>query len=73
MTDTGSGIPDELVPKVFEPNFSTKTSGTGLGLAISRKAVEESGGTITFETEMGVGTTFEIRLPLVVETDSGAA
>ncbi len=67
VTDTGSGIPDDLVPKVFEPNFSTKTSGTGLGLAISRKAVEESGGTITFETQTGIGTTFEIRLPLVDE------
>ncbi len=67
VTDTGSGIPDELVAKVFEPNFSTKTSGTGLGLAISRKAVEESGGTIAFQTQTGVGTTFEIRLPIVTE------
>ncbi|HYE57287.1 MAG TPA: ATP-binding protein [Rhodothermales bacterium] len=49
---------------MFEPNFSTKTSGTGLGLAIARKAIEESGGTISFETEEGAGTTFTLRLPL---------
>ena len=66
VSDTGTGIPAALVPRIFEPNFSTKTSGTGLGLAIARKAVEDSGGTIAFETEEGVGTTFTVRLPLVL-------
>ncbi|MDX1547727.1 MAG: ATP-binding protein, partial [Rhodothermales bacterium] len=64
VIDTGTGIPDALHAKIFEPNFSTKTSGTGLGLAIARKTVEEHGGAIGFETEAGVGTTFWVRLPL---------
>jgi len=63
VEDTGVGIPEALRPRIFEPNFSTKTSGTGLGLAIAKKAVEESGGTIAFETEENVGTTFTLRLP----------
>ncbi len=64
VTDTGTGIPEDLRGKIFEPNFSTKTSGTGLGLAIVRKAVEDLHGEIGFETRTGVGTTFWIRLPL---------
>jgi two-component system, NtrC family, nitrogen regulation sensor histidine kinase NtrY len=64
VEDRGTGIPEALRPRIFEPNFSTKTSGTGLGLAIARKAIEESGGSITFETEEGTGTTFTLRLPL---------
>ena len=64
VEDRGTGIPEALHPRIFEPNFSTKTSGTGLGLAIARKAIEGSGGTIAFETEEGAGTTFTLRLPL---------
>lgn len=64
VADRGTGIPEALRPRIFEPNFSTKTSGTGLGLAIVRKAVEEHGGRIDFETEEGVGTTFHLALPL---------
>jgi len=66
VTDTGLGIAEALRQKIFEPNFSTKTSGTGLGLAIARKSVEAFNGEIGFETEEGRGTTFWIRLPLVV-------
>ncbi|GIV62169.1 MAG: histidine kinase [Rhodothermaceae bacterium] len=65
VSDTGTGIPPELQDRIFQPNFSTKTSGTGLGLAIVKKAVEDLHGEIGFETEPGVGTTFWIRLPLV--------
>ena len=65
VTDTGLGIPPALQDKIFEPNFSTKTSGTGLGLAIARKSIEEFHGAIGFETDEGAGTTFWIRLPLV--------
>ena len=65
VTDTGLGIPPDLQDKIFEPNFSTKTSGTGLGLAIARKSIEEFHGTIGFETDEGSGTTFWIRLPMV--------
>ncbi len=64
VTDTGTGIPEDLRDKIFEPNFSTKTSGTGLGLAIVRQGVEALNGEIGFETEVGVGTTFWVRLPL---------
>ena len=63
VQDTGSGIPEEVQPKVFQPSFSTKTSGMGLGLAISRRAIEAVGGTITFDTEAGEGTTFTVRMP----------
>ena len=64
VRDTGTGIPEDARAKVFQPNFSTKTSGMGLGLAITKKAVEDLSGEITFETALGVGTTFFIRLPL---------
>lgn len=64
VKDNGAGIPAELNAKIFEPNFSTKTSGTGLGLAIVKKGIEDLSGEIDFETEEGTGTTFHIRLPL---------
>lgn len=65
--DTGGGIPDSIAQHIFEPFFSTKEigKGTGQGLAISRTTVvERHGGTITFDVEPGVGTTFSIRLPV---------
>ena len=71
VTDDGRGIPEDLREKIFQPNFSTKTSGTGLGLAIAQKSIEELGGEIGFETEEGAGTTFWIELPLE-ETPEGA-
>ena len=64
VEDRGTGIPEALRSRIFEPNFSTKTSGTGLGLAIVRKAIEELGGRIDFETVEGAGTTFHVVLPL---------
>ena len=48
IKDNGCGIPEELRARIFEPNFTTKSSGTGLGLAISNKIVESMGGTIDF-------------------------
>jgi signal transduction histidine kinase len=65
VADTGHGIPLDLRDKIFEPNFSTKTSGTGLGLAIARRSIEAFDGAIGFETDEGDGTTFWVRLPLV--------
>jgi signal transduction histidine kinase len=62
--DEGTGIDPALREKIFEPNFSSKTSGTGLGLAIVRKGVEDMLGTIGFDTEAGVGTTFRVSFPL---------
>ncbi|MFO7616964.1 MAG: ATP-binding protein, partial [Bacteroidales bacterium] len=67
VSDNGSGIPEELRDRMFEPNFTTKSSGMGLGLAISKRIIEGSGGEISFETTPGHGTTFRITLPLYAE------
>ncbi len=63
VIDNGRGIPPEMHGRIFEPNFSTKTSGAGLGLAIAKRAVELSGGDIRFTTEPGKGTKMRITLP----------
>ena len=63
IADTAAGIPEEDLPKIFEPYFSTKETGTGLGLAIVKKAVEEHGGEIHVKSQVGQGTTFTIVLP----------
>ena len=64
IADQGTGIPPEARERVFDLMYSTKGSkGTGLGLALTRKIVEEHLGTVTFDTEMGKGTTFFVRLP----------
>jgi len=60
--DNGGGIPSELLNRVFEPHFSTRTSGSGLGLAISRRLIEGWGGTIALTSTVGVGTDVEIML-----------
>ncbi|HJV66620.1 MAG TPA: cache domain-containing protein [Geomonas sp.] len=62
--DNGAGIPDEHLEKIFEPFFTTKVKGTGLGLAITRQIVEQHHGKISIESQMGVGTTVEVRLPV---------
>jgi signal transduction histidine kinase len=63
VTDTGVGIPEENLPKIFEPYFSSKETGTGLGLAIVQKIVAVHQGTIDVESKLGEGTKFVIRLP----------
>ncbi len=63
VEDSGPGVPAELIPKIFDPYFSTKSSGTGLGLAIARKAVEEHGGTVRAEN-LHPGFRISIELPL---------
>lgn len=60
ISDNGCGIPDEIKPKIFQPNFTTKSSGTGLGLAMVKNMVESMNGTIRFESESDSGTMFEI-------------
>jgi nitrogen fixation/metabolism regulation signal transduction histidine kinase len=60
--DDGHGIPPEVLPRIFEPHFSTRTSGSGLGLAISRQLVEGWGGEISVESAVGAGTRVEIAL-----------
>jgi signal transduction histidine kinase len=67
ISDTGAGIPEEVRDRIFEPFFTTKPvgKGTGQGLALARAVVvEKHGGTLTFDTEMGRGTTFHIRIPV---------
>jgi signal transduction histidine kinase len=64
VADNGTGIPDEQIERMFEPNFTTKSSGTGLGLAITKKIVEGAEGRIWFETQKDKGTTFFIEWPL---------
>ncbi|AYL98601.1 sensor histidine kinase [Mucilaginibacter celer] len=63
IKDNGNGIPEEMREKIFEPNFTTKSSGTGLGLAFIKNSIENANGKIWFETTMGVGTTFYLSLP----------
>jgi signal transduction histidine kinase len=64
VADEGEGIPADVLPKVFEPHFSTRTSGSGLGLAISRRIIDGWGGSIDVASERGVGTTVTISLRL---------
>ncbi len=65
VKDNGVGIDPENVEHVFEPKFTTKTSGMGLGLGIIKNIIENYKGTITFETELGKGSTFIVTLPIV--------
>ena len=74
--DTGIGMTDEFQKHIFEPfaqehtGSRTKFAGTGLGMPITKKLVEKMGGTITFESEKGVGTTFVIRVPFKIDLDA---
>ena len=63
--DTGNGIPPDVLPRIFEPFFSTKheESGVGLGLAVAYGIIQRHGGTIEVDSEPGLGTTFHLRLP----------
>jgi two-component system sensor histidine kinase HydH len=64
VTDTGPGIPPEILPRIFEAYFSSKKTGTGLGLPIARRIVEEHGGILDVFTEVGKGTRFTLFLPV---------
>jgi PAS domain S-box-containing protein len=64
FSDTGIGISNDVLPKLFAPLFTTKAQGMGFGLAICKRIVEAHGGTITVKTTMGKGTTFTITIPL---------
>ncbi|HEX4566512.1 MAG TPA: HAMP domain-containing sensor histidine kinase [Vicinamibacterales bacterium] len=70
IEDTGVGMDEEALARVFEPYFSTKTTGTGLGLPIARRNVELSGGNIAVDSERGRGTAVTIRLPVADQSPS---
>ncbi|MGV3755571.1 MAG: PAS domain S-box protein [Verrucomicrobiota bacterium] len=67
VSDTGTGIPQEILPRIFDPFFTTKGpgKGTGLGLAVAHSVVRQAGGFLELETSAGLGTSFHIYLPLV--------
>lgn len=65
IRDNGCGIPAAMRDKVFQPNFTTKSSGTGLGLAMCKNMVLAAGGRIWFESDVAVGTRFFVELPIV--------
>ncbi|AOP32661.1 hypothetical protein A0128_01515 [Leptospira tipperaryensis] len=64
VQDSGTGIPKDLLPRIFEPFFTTKQKGTGLGLATSYSIVQKHDGGIEVKSELGVGSTFNIYLPV---------
>jgi PAS domain S-box-containing protein len=63
ISDTGTGIPEAVRPKIFRPLFTTKAKGQGFGLAVVKKLIQALDGYIIFETEIGKGTTFIIEIP----------
>ncbi|MHA1219131.1 MAG: two-component system sensor histidine kinase NtrB [Candidatus Heimdallarchaeaceae archaeon] len=69
ITDNGVGIPEEILDKIFEPLFTTKSRGIGLGLAIVKEIVDLHNGFIEVESEVGKETTFTIRFPIDVHLD----
>ena len=69
VSDTGAGVPEDFQDKLFMAFNTTKGKGMGLGLAYSKRTVEQHGGTIGVETEVGIGTTFRIHLPSDVRAD----
>ena len=60
---------DEVKARIFTPNFTTKSAGSGLGLAMVKNIVESSGGKLSFESTMDVGTVFYVTLPLNKTTE----
>ena len=63
VNDTGAGIPDHVKGKLFTPMFTTKAKGQGFGLSVIKRMTDALGGTVSFESQEGKGTTFIIRLP----------
>ena len=70
VRDDGTGIPSALLPRVFEPHFSSRSTGTGLGLAIVRRIVESWGGTVTADSREGEGTVIRIQVSVWQDEDA---
>jgi sigma-B regulation protein RsbU (phosphoserine phosphatase) len=77
VEDTGTGIAEQLLPRIFEPFFTAKagtaTSGTGLGLAIVQRIVKDCGGYLRVESKIGTGTTFGLYFPIQAEQDCASS
>src|SRR5207248_9143410 len=69
ITDRGSGIAPDVLPRIFDPLFTTKPRGTGLGLAVVQQVIEAHGGTVNVQSEAGVGTEFHLQLPICEATE----
>ncbi|PIQ46218.1 MAG: hypothetical protein COW04_03395 [Deltaproteobacteria bacterium CG12_big_fil_rev_8_21_14_0_65_43_10] len=63
VTDTGMGIPQSILPQIFDPLFTTKEKGTGLGLSVSYSIIEKHGGKFSVKTQINEGSTFSVILP----------
>lgn len=72
VIDTGEGIPDEKLARIFDAFYTSKLEGTGLGLSLSKSIVEAHGGTMRVESERGVGASFFVRLPVPAQEDADA-
>jgi signal transduction histidine kinase len=68
FSDTGVGVPSEIMTKLWSPFFTTKAKGMGLGLAICKRIIEVHGGTISVESSVGKGATFTITIPTDLRT-----
>ena len=71
FSDTGAGIAEDVLPKLFSPLFTTKAQGMGFGLAICKRIIEAHGGTISVKTVKGQGTTFTLTLPIEPKFEVG--
>jgi len=69
FSDTGVGIPKDIIPNLFDPFFTTKSFGTGLGLAVSYGIIRQRGGSIDVQSEVGRGAAFTVRIPLAVSNE----
>jgi signal transduction histidine kinase len=67
VRDRGVGVTTEDMPRVFDPYFTTKRTGSGLGLAIAKNIIEGMGGSVSLDSQPGVGTEIRIDLPLHIE------
>lgn len=79
VRDTGSGIPEDILPRIFDPFFSTKSGpdetgkgGTGLGLAACKEIIDEHGGRVRVESSVGRGTAFVVRFPVTISDQAAA-
>lgn len=67
VSDTGSGIAEEDLPRIYDPYFTSKPAGTGLGLAVVQKIMDAHGGVVQIESKAGIGTTVTLRFPMTAK------